>query len=92
MLFGVIGIVYGAMLAFAQTDLKRLIAYTSVSHMGFVLLGVFLHFVNGHAGSSDANAYAWHQYRGFIRHGRNDKRKTAYKRHATWVLWGPPCR
>ena len=41
MLFGVIGIVYGAMLAFAQTDLKRLIAYTSVSHMGFVLLGVF---------------------------------------------------
>ena len=41
MLFGVIGIVYGALLAFAQTDIKRLIAYTSVSHMGFVLLGVF---------------------------------------------------
>lgn len=41
MLFGVIGIVYGAMLAFVQTDLKRLIAYTSVSHMGFVLLGIF---------------------------------------------------
>jgi NADH-quinone oxidoreductase subunit M len=41
MLFGVIGIVYGALLAFAQTDLKRLIAYTSVSHMGFVILGIF---------------------------------------------------
>ncbi len=41
MLFGVIGIIYGAMLAFAQTDVKRLIAYTSVSHMGFVLLGIF---------------------------------------------------
>ena len=41
MLFGVIGIVYGAMLAFAQTDIKRLIAYTSVSHMGFILLGIF---------------------------------------------------
>lgn len=41
MLFGVIGIVYGAMMAFAQTDIKRLIAYTSVSHMGFVLLGIF---------------------------------------------------
>jgi NADH-quinone oxidoreductase subunit M len=40
-LFGVIGIIYGAMLAFAQTDLKRLVAYTSVSHMGFVLVGVF---------------------------------------------------
>lgn len=41
MLFGVIGILYGAMLAFSQTDLKRLVAYTSVSHMGFVMLGVF---------------------------------------------------
>ena len=41
MLLGVIGILYGALLAFAQTDLKRLVAYTSVSHMGFVILGVF---------------------------------------------------
>jgi NADH-quinone oxidoreductase subunit M len=41
MAFGVIGILYGALLAFSQTDLKRLIAYTSVSHMGFVMLGVF---------------------------------------------------
>lgn len=41
MLLGVIGILYGGKLAFAQTDLKRLIAYTSVSHMGFVMLGVF---------------------------------------------------
>ena len=41
MSLGVLGILYGAKLAFAQTDLKRLIAYTSVSHMGFVILGVF---------------------------------------------------
>jgi NADH-quinone oxidoreductase subunit M len=41
MLLGVVGIVYGALLAFGQTDLKRLVAYTSVSHMGFVMLGVF---------------------------------------------------
>jgi NADH-quinone oxidoreductase subunit M len=41
MLLGVEGILYGAKLAFAQTDLKRLVAYTSVSHMGFVILGVF---------------------------------------------------
>jgi NADH-quinone oxidoreductase subunit M len=41
MLLGVIGIIYGAMMAFAQTDIKRLIAYTSVSHMGFVLTGIF---------------------------------------------------
>jgi len=41
MTIGVIGILYGAVLAIGQTDLKRLVAYTSVSHMGFVLLGVF---------------------------------------------------
>jgi NADH-quinone oxidoreductase subunit M len=41
MTLGVIGILYGAVLAFAQTDLKRMVAYTSVSHMGFVLLGIF---------------------------------------------------
>jgi len=37
----VIGIVYGAAVTLRQTDLKRLIAYSSVSHMGYVLLGVF---------------------------------------------------
>ncbi len=41
MALGAVSILYGAKLAFAQTDLKRLVAYTSVSHMGFVLLGVF---------------------------------------------------
>lgn len=41
MALGVIGIVYGAVLAFGQRDLKRLVAYSSISHMGFVLLGVF---------------------------------------------------
>jgi NADH-quinone oxidoreductase subunit M len=41
MALGVVGILYGAVLAFAQTDLKRLVAYTSVSHLGFVLLGIF---------------------------------------------------
>ena len=37
---GVIGIVYGAAMALVQTDLKRLVAYSSVSHMGFVVLGI----------------------------------------------------
>jgi NADH-quinone oxidoreductase subunit M len=41
MLLGVVGILYGASLAFAQTDIKRLVAYTSVSHMGFIMLGIF---------------------------------------------------
>ncbi len=41
MTLGVIGIVYGAVVAYGQTDLKRLVAYTSVSHLGFVLFGIF---------------------------------------------------
>jgi NADH-quinone oxidoreductase subunit M len=41
MTLGAISILYTAKVAFAQNDLKRLIAYTSVSHMGFVLLGVY---------------------------------------------------
>jgi NADH-quinone oxidoreductase subunit M len=41
MILGVISILYGAKLAYAQTDLKRLVAYISVSHMGFILLGIY---------------------------------------------------
>jgi NADH-quinone oxidoreductase subunit M len=41
MALGAAGILYGALLAYAQTDLKRMVAYTSVSHMGFVLLGIY---------------------------------------------------
>lgn len=41
MAMGVAGILYGAVLAFAQSDFKRLVAYSSVSHMGFVLLGLY---------------------------------------------------
>lgn len=41
MVLGVAGIVYGAVMAYSQTDLKRLVAFTSVSHMGFVITGIF---------------------------------------------------
>jgi NADH-quinone oxidoreductase subunit M len=37
----VIGIIYGALVAMVQTDVKRLVAYSSVSHLGFVVLGIF---------------------------------------------------
>src|SRR5690606_8271928 len=37
---GIIGILYGAQAAMAQKDLKRMVAYSSISHMGFVILGV----------------------------------------------------
>jgi len=41
MVIATVGIIYGAVLAFGQSDIKRLVAYTSVSHMGFVLFGIF---------------------------------------------------
>jgi NADH-quinone oxidoreductase subunit M len=44
---GVIGIVYGALACLAQTDLKRLIAYSSVGHMGFVVLAIATFTVGG---------------------------------------------
>jgi NADH-quinone oxidoreductase subunit M len=41
MTLGVVGILYGAVLAFGQTDLTRLVAYMSISHLGFIVLAVF---------------------------------------------------
>ncbi|NOG48870.1 MAG: NADH-quinone oxidoreductase subunit M [Chloroflexi bacterium] len=38
---GVIGIIYGAWVSYAQTDFKKLVAYSSVSHLGFVVVGIF---------------------------------------------------
>lgn len=48
---GAIGIVYGAFLAWAQTDIKRLIACSSVSHLGFVVMGLFAMTQEGLRGS-----------------------------------------
>ena len=41
MALGVIGVVFGAVMALVQTDIKRLVAYTSISHMGFVIIGIY---------------------------------------------------
>jgi NADH-quinone oxidoreductase subunit M len=47
----VIGILYGALASFAQTDVKRLVAFSSVSHLGFVVLGIFALNDQGIAGA-----------------------------------------
>jgi NADH-quinone oxidoreductase subunit M len=47
-----VSIVYGALVAIAQTDVMRLIAYTSVSHFGFIVLGIFAMTSTGQSGSS----------------------------------------
>ncbi len=47
----VVGIIYGALVAMVQTDIKKLVAYSSVSHMGFVVLGIFSLTVEGVQGA-----------------------------------------
>jgi NADH-quinone oxidoreductase subunit M len=50
MALAIIGIVYGALVAIVQKDLKRLIAYSSVAHLGFVVLGLFVGTIQGMSG------------------------------------------
>jgi NADH-quinone oxidoreductase subunit M len=48
----VVGILYGALLAIGQTDIKRLIAYTSISHFGFIVLGIFAMTTQAQSGAA----------------------------------------
>jgi NADH-quinone oxidoreductase subunit M len=52
LVLSVIGILYGAIVAIGQADMKRLIAYTSVSHMGLITLGIFAMTTQGQAGAT----------------------------------------
>jgi len=47
MVIAIIGIIYGALVAMVQTDVKKLVAYSSVSHLGFVMLGLFAMNIQG---------------------------------------------
>ncbi|MEM5775504.1 MAG: NADH-quinone oxidoreductase subunit M, partial [Anaerolineaceae bacterium] len=47
----IIGILYGAAVSFAQKDLKKLVAYSSISHLGFVMLGLFALNAQGISGA-----------------------------------------
>ena len=51
MALAVISVLYGALLAIGQNDIRRLIAYTSVSHFGFIVLGIFAMTSQGQAGA-----------------------------------------
>jgi len=52
LVLAVISIVYGAVLAIGQRDLKRLIAFTSISHFGFITMGIFAMTSQGHSGAA----------------------------------------
>lgn len=51
MAFAVIGIIYGALVAMVQPDMKKLVAYSSVSHLGFVVMGIFAFTETGMQGA-----------------------------------------
>ena len=48
----IIGVIYGAVVAIGQTDMMRLIAYTSISHFGFIIAGIFVMTTQGQSGST----------------------------------------
>ncbi|MDY0001577.1 MAG: NADH-quinone oxidoreductase subunit M [Polyangia bacterium] len=50
-ILGIVGIIYGALLAYAQKDAKKLIAYSSISHLGFVILGLMSLTIQGTQGA-----------------------------------------
>ena len=50
-ILAIIGIIYGALVAMVQPDLKKLVAYSSVAHLGFVVLGIFAFNINGIEGA-----------------------------------------
>lgn len=52
LVLAVISILYGAVLAIGQRDLKRLIAFTSISHFGFITMGIFAMTSQGHSGAT----------------------------------------
>ncbi|WP_377269865.1 NADH-quinone oxidoreductase subunit M [Peterkaempfera sp. SMS 1(5)a] len=52
LVLSVVGIIYGALLAVGQKDIKRLIAYASISHFGFIIMGIFAMTTQGQSGAT----------------------------------------
>ena len=100
--FAVVSILYGAAVVFRQTDLKRLIAYSSVSHMGLVLLGVASLGAVSVTGAALADVCPRHDNRPAIPCRRHHLRKRPHPTHTgPWRLDRPdagcgrglyPCR
>ena len=68
----VISVLYGALLAIGQTDIMRLIAYTSISHFGFIVLGIFAMTSVGFAGLDALHGQPRVHHGGAVPHRRDD--------------------
>ncbi|MFF2040062.1 NADH-quinone oxidoreductase subunit M [Kitasatospora sp. NPDC058170] len=72
MVLAVIGILYGALLAIGQKDIKRLVAYASISHFGFIIMGIFALTSQGQSGATlymvnhGISTAAWMLVAGFL--------------------------
>ncbi|WP_406202304.1 NADH-quinone oxidoreductase subunit M [Kitasatospora sp. NBC_01560] len=72
LVLSVIGIVYGALLAVGQKDIKRLVAYASISHFGFIIMGIFAMTSQGQSGATlymvnhGISTAAWMLVAGFL--------------------------
>ena len=55
----ILAIIYGSLTTCRQVDLKRIIAYSSVAHMGLVTLGIFSHTIQGLVAAIFVNVSAW---------------------------------
>ena len=89
----IIGIIYGALVAMVQPDVKRLVAYSSVSHMGFVVLGLFSFTELGMQGalyqmlSHGVSTGALFLFVGFIYERRHTRRISEFGGLATPMPW-----
>ena len=59
MTLSIFAIIYGSLITCRQVDLKHIIAYSSVAHMGLVVLGIFSHTVQGLVGDCVFNVSSW---------------------------------
>jgi len=62
----IVGIIYGALVSLVQKDMKKLVAYSSVSHLGFCTLGIFALNPAGLSGSVSATDQPWHFHRSAV--------------------------
>ena len=80
LVLAVIGIVYGALVALVQPDFKKLVAYSSVSHLGFVMLGIFALTRAERAGRADGHDQPRPLDRRAVLPDRHDLRAPAHAR------------
>ena len=80
MVLALIGIIYGALVAMVQPNMKKLIAYSSVSHLGFVVLGIFSFTQAGIERRYVRHAGTWNLYRRAIHAGGNSPRTPPHVR------------